>query len=250
MNKIGYIILAAGKGIRMKSPLPKVALNFAGKPMINRVIDAINLCDEDALKCVVVGYKFEEIKKIIPSSNKVIYAYQEKQLGTGHAVIIAKRVLEKLNLDYLIILCGDTPLIQADTLKKLLEEHYKTNSSCTILTTILQDPKQFGRIVKDENKQVQKIVENKDATQEERGIKEINSGIYCFKTKDLFSSLNKINNNNYQKEYYLTDVIKILKQENKLVSTYTIKKFWEVQGVNSQKELLELENIYQKSKLT
>ncbi|KMT22067.1 bifunctional UDP-N-acetylglucosamine diphosphorylase/glucosamine-1-phosphate N-acetyltransferase GlmU [Clostridium cylindrosporum] len=226
------LILAAGEGKRMKSKLPKVLHKVCGKSMIDYIIDAVKGANaKDTV--VVVGHKADIVKGHL--GNKVSTAFQDKQLGTGHAVMCCEEFLKDKD-GIVIVLAGDGPLITKETISKVFEYHIESGSSATILTADAIDPTGLGRIVRNENGEIEKIVEHKDATEKEREITEVNSSNYCFEIKELISALRKINNNNAQGEYYLTDVIEILKGEGKKVSAYKTS-FKEFMAVNSRDQL-------------
>lgn len=232
------LILAAGKGTRMKSDLPKVLHKTNGIPMIVRIIKVLEkLSSQDNI--LVLGHKKEQVLKIV--GKECSYVEQLEQLGTGHAVIQAKEKLINYDGD-IMILCGDTPLITEETLKKLLKCHQTNDATATILTAIYENPFGYGRIIK-ENGLVKGIVEEKEATEEVKKIKEVNAGIYCFKSKKLFSALEKINNKNRQGEYYLTDVIEVLVNDMEKVQSYIVQDNIEILGVNSKIELAYAEKI-------
>ncbi|MDY6915851.1 MAG: sugar phosphate nucleotidyltransferase [Candidatus Cloacimonadota bacterium] len=242
MSKLAAIILAAGKGTRMKSDRPKVVFELAGKPMINRVVKTAQ-----ELKCelitIVVGYKKEQVIQVVPKTENIRFVEQKKQNGTGHAVMVTKEEFKNFKGN-LFILCGDVPLLRTQTLQNMLQKHLKSKASCTVLTAKMGDPMQYGRIVRNLDGYVQKIVEFKDATQKEKEINEINTGIYCFDSESLFQTLNKIGNNNNQNEYYLTDILEILNQQGKKVASYILEDMVEASGVNSKQQLAELEQKF------
>ncbi len=233
------IILAAGEGKRMNSSTPKVLHKVCGKEMINHVIDVMRSADIETVD-VVIGRGAEKVKKGTEQRN-IAYSVQEEQLGTGHAVMCAKEFLRG-NEGTVAIFVGDGPLITEKTVRELLAYHEKENFKATILTSIMDDPAKYGRIIRDEKGEVEKIVEFKDCTKEEILIKEINSGMYCFSIKDLLSSLDCLNNNNAQKEYYLTDVIGILKNQGFKVGAFNAP-VEESTAVNSKVELSDAELI-------
>ena len=239
MRSLAAIILAAGKGTRMKSDKPKVIFNFAGKPMIQRVIDTSLQAECDKI-VAVVGYKKDVVMNKIRKSSKISYVEQVEQNGTGHAVMVTEEEFENFDGD-VFILCGDVPMLSSKTLQKIRNHHQQSKAACTVLTANMDDPLKYGRIIRDENKNVLKIVEFKDATEKQRRIKEINSGIYCFDAKNLFSALKKITNDNQQNEYYLTDTLEILNSEGKLVSSVLLDDMIEASGINSQEQLAMLE---------
>ncbi|KNF07802.1 bifunctional protein GlmU [Gottschalkia purinilytica] len=240
------VILAAGEGTRMKSKLPKVVHKICGKPLLNHVIDS---AEEAGIEknVVVVGHKADKVKEIVKSDN-IIYVNQpvgdNDPYGTGFAVMQAQDHIE--DDSYVVILCGDTPLIKSETIKEFVEYHKAGNYEATVLTAEVEDPTGYGRIVRDENDQVIAIVEQKDATEEQRKITEINSGVYCFKGKNLKSILGKLDNNNSQQEYYITDAIEILNKEEFKVGGYKISGHEEIQGINSKIQLAEAEKIMRK----
>lgn len=239
LNGINAVILAAGEGTRMKSNNPKVSHKVCGKPMVQHVIDsAISAGIDDII--VVVGYKAEMVKECIKTDVK--YALQEKQLGTGHAVMCALDFI-KDNDGLTLILCGDVPLISEFTLSSLISYHNSNGLSGTILTADFDDPSGYGRIVRDKSGNVEKIVEHKDASDTERKINEINSGMYCFNTQKLIKALKNVKNNNAQGEYYLTDVIGILKGMGLKLGAYKVLDNTEIMGINSRIQLYEAENV-------
>ncbi len=236
------IVLAAGAGTRMKSKTPKVLHKVAGISMLEHVIDVVE--EVDCTKnAIVIGHGAKEVKSEIKRSN-IEFVLQEKRLGTGHAVMQAKDLLtEDGNV---IVLYGDTPLIRKESIESFIKDHISNDYSASILTTEVSDPTGYGRIIRNDMNEVMGIVEEKDANEEQREIKEINSGIYCFKAKDLKDSLPKLENNNSQGEYYLTDVIGILKQESKKVGAFILSDSTEIMGVNSRVQLAEAEGIMKK----
>lgn len=239
MSKLKAVILAAGKGTRMKSDLPKVLHEINGRTMVEYVIDAAREAGAEEI-CLVVGHKAELVKERIGSG--VTYVLQEEQLGTGHAV--------KCAMDFIgtegdtMILCGDTPVITGRTLKELLAYHRLYELKATVLSTILEDATGYGRIVRDASGNFQRIVEQKDATPEEQAIREINSGMYVFRSADLSDSLMQIRNDNAQKEYYLTDTIEIIHNQSHsgdgiAVGAMATERADETRGVNTTEQLAE-----------
>ena len=242
MNKTAAIILAAGRGSRMKSDKPKVIFELAGKPMINRVVETANKINSDLI-AIVVGYKREQVIDVVPKNSNIKFVEQVQQNGTGHAVMVTEETFKDFDGD-VFILCGDVPLLRYKTLEKIQEQHRKLNASCTVLTAFMDDALKYGRIVRNTDNNVQRIVEFKDATEDEKEIKEINTGIYCFDAKDLFKALQRIDSNNNQNEYYLTDTLEILNNENKLVTSVILDDMVEASGVNSKEQLADLETEF------
>lgn len=240
MGRLKAVILAAGKGTRMNSDLPKVVHKCMGQPMVHYVIKAAK--DAGALDvCVIVGYKAKEVKDSI--YDLVEYAEQTEQLGTGHAVKCAR---EFIGTDGdTIVLCGDTPLITGDTLGSLVEMHKKQANGVTVLSAILEDASGYGRIIRDSDNNFLKIVEQKDATEEEQQVKEVNSGMYIFNSEALSASLELLSNNNAAGEYYLTDTIALIKKIGLKVSAMPVMgdNVNEILGVNTVEQLHTAEEI-------
>ena len=220
------IILAAGKGTRMKTELPKCAFPLLKKPMVTYIIEALESISIDQIICVV-GHKKEVLQDIL--KDRVKYAIQEEQLGTGHAVKCALDFID--DNGYTIILPGDTPLIDKEILDQLIEVHKSNKNDFTIGTIVLENPFGFGRIVRDSSNSVLRIVEEKDASEEERKIKEINTGLFLVDNFLLKKALLEIKNNNAKGEYYLTDIVEILSKEAK-IGTFTIKDTYKLNGIN------------------
>lgn len=232
--KLKTLILAAGKGTRMKSEMPKVIHKVNGVPMITKIIDTLSGLNPEE-NILILGHKKEEVLKVV--GENCDYVLQTEQLGTGHAVIQAKEKLEGYDGD-VMILCGDTPLLRESTLKSLYDYHKESGAVTTILTSIYENPFGYGRIVKEDGL-VKAIVEEKEASEEIKKIKEVNAGVYCFNSKELFKALDKIDNNNEKGEYYLTDVIGIQVSENKKVQSFILEDKMEILGVNSKVELTQ-----------
>lgn len=235
------IILAAGKGTRMKSQYPKVIHKVCGKEMVNHVI---NVSKKSGVNDIVaiLGHGSEVVKERLPEGTMI--AMQTEQLGTGHAVKMAKEYIN--DEDTIVVLCGDTPLIKEDTLKRLFSYHLENGYHATVLTTKVDNPTGYGRIIRDNNEDLLKIVEQKDANEEEKAVNEINSGIYCFNGKSLREALDLIDNNNAQGEYYLTDTIYIMRDKGQKVGAYNGSTIEELMGVNSRVELSKAEEIMRK----
>ena len=224
------IILAAGKGTRMKSKLYKVLHPVCGKPMVEHIMNRVTETAPDEI-ITIVGHGAELVKKQLGDRSE--YALQAEQLGTGHAVLQAEPFLKGKKGTTLVI-SGDTPLLTSETLNNLFEYHQGKNASATILTAKAEDPTGYGRIVRDHVGIVEKIVEQKDATLEEARIQEINTGTYCFDNELLFDALSQLDTDNAQGEYYLTDIIEILKKAGKNVAAYLTEDFDESLGVNDR----------------
>lgn len=232
--KLKTLILAAGKGTRMKSELPKVIHKVNGIPMISKIIEVLSELNPEE-NILILGHKKEEVLKVV--GENCDYVLQTEQLGTGHAVIQAKEKLQDYDGD-VMVLCGDTPLLRESTLKSLYEYHKTSGAVTTILTSIYENPFGYGRIVKEDGL-VKAIVEEKEASDEIKKIKEVNAGVYCFNSKELFRALDRIDNNNEKGEYYLTDVIGIQVSENKKVQSFVLEDNMEILGVNSKVELAQ-----------
>lgn len=235
------VILAAGKGKRMKSDLPKVLHQLGGKPMVEHVIDSAREAGADRI-VLVVGHRWGQTQSYL-NHLKVEFVVQREQLGTGHAVMQTKELLSGFEGD-LLILCGDVPLLRADTLKNLLEEHRRRKAAATVLTAILEDPSGYGRIIRDEEGMVLGIVEDKDASADQRKVGEINTGTFCFDNISLFSVLERVKCDNEQGEYYLTDTVKLLLDQRLSVWAVTASDPSETLGINSLEELNRAEEIF------
>lgn len=239
MTNIYAVILAAGQGTRMKSKLYKVLHPVCGKPMVEHVIDQISGLHTEQI-VTIVGHGADKVKAQL--GERSAYALQEEQLGTAHAVIQAEPMLSGKEGCTLVV-CGDTPLIQTSTMEALVNHHAETGAKATILTALAEKPDGYGRIIRGTDDSVSRIVEHKDATAEERFINEINTGTYCFDNKALFEALKNVSNENVQGEYYLPDVIEILKAAGEIVSAYQTDSFNETLGVNDRVALSEAERI-------
>lgn len=232
------IILAAGQGKRIKSNLPKVLHKVCGKEMVNHVIDTMRAASLDEVN-IIIG-KGAELVKERTEDKQVSYSLQAEQLGTGHAVKCAKDFLVG-KCGVVAIFTGDAPLIKEETVKRLIDTHLSEGNSATLLTSVIENPTGYGRIIRKENF-VEMIVEHKDCNEEELKVNEINAGMYCFDIENLLNSLDKLSNDNAQGEYYITDVVGILKAEGKKVGAM-VTEFEETIGVNSRAELAVAERI-------
>ncbi|MEG0259043.1 MAG: bifunctional UDP-N-acetylglucosamine diphosphorylase/glucosamine-1-phosphate N-acetyltransferase GlmU [Lysinibacillus sp.] len=239
MTNIFAVILAAGQGTRMKSKLYKVLHPVCGKPMVEHVVDHIQVLDVNRI-VTVVGHGAEKVREQLGEKSE--YVLQAEQLGTAHAVQQAEVILGKEDGTTLVV-CGDTPLIRPETMQALFEHHQSKNAKATILTAIAENPTGYGRILRDTKGQVEQIVEQKDATQEQQQVKEINTGTYCFDNKALFETLKLVKNENAQGEFYLPDVIEILQQQGEIVSAYVTEDFEETLGVNDRYALSQAEEL-------
>jgi len=237
-NQLHIGILAAGKGSRMESPLPKVLHELNGKSLINYVLETASELNPNSIT-LVVGFQKDRVKNHIKNDN-VRYVSQDKQLGTGHAVLQMENQLIN-ETGHLLILYGDVPNIKSITLSPIIDEHIKEDRNATVITATLDDPTGYGRIIRNQDGDLLKIVEEKDCTTDEKKIKEWNPGIYIFKIPQLFSELKRIKSNNAANEYYLTDVIELIK-ENSPVQAKKINDSSEVIGINTATQLNSLEN--------
>ncbi len=238
MKKLKALILAAGKGTRMESDLPKVLHTVDGKPMVHYSIQAAKDAGASEV-CCIIGYKNELVKRSV--FDIVSFAIQTEQLGTGHAVMCAKDFIES-GTDTLI-LCGDTPLITGKSLSALYEKHKKESNGVTVMSAILEDPKGYGRIIRNENGAFMAITEDKDCTEAERETREVNAGIYLFNSDALLASLSLIKNDNAQGEYYLTDTVGIIRRTGLRVDAMPVEDEDEIRGVNTVAQLQEAEEI-------
>jgi len=228
------LILAAGKGTRMKSDLAKVLHVLEGKPLLHYCLQSAHRAGAEKI-VVIVGHQADLVRQEF-SQCGCIFIDQKPQLGTGHAVLQAKEALTGYS-GKTVILCGDVPLLKPSTIQSLIENHIATGAAFTVLTTTPPDASGYGRIVRDKADNIAKIVEQRDATAAEKQIGEINTGIYCADTELLFDVLGKVKNNNDQKEYYLTDIVEIACREGKVVKPHIAPDYIEVMGINTPDEL-------------
>jgi bifunctional UDP-N-acetylglucosamine pyrophosphorylase / glucosamine-1-phosphate N-acetyltransferase len=243
MSKRFAVVLAAGQGTRMKSKLYKVLHKVCGKPMVQHVVDQLSALELTKL-AVVIGHGADKVKEELKGSN-IQYVLQAEQLGTAHAVQQAKDVLEGES-GVTLVVCGDTPLITSETLDKLVHYHEETNAKVTVLTANADDPTGYGRVIRNQHGLVERIVEHKDATPTEREVKEINTGIFCFDNQALFAALKLVKNDNVQGEYYLPDVLEIIKEQGDNVAAYQTESFDESLGVNDRVALSNAEKLMRK----
>jgi len=236
------IVLGAGKGTRLQSEnndAPKVLRKANGRPLIGYVLDALSFIPQENI-CIVVGYKKEMVKETIQGN--YMYAIQDKQLGTGHAVMMAESYFKEYDGPVLIAY-GDMPLYTQKTYQTLIKKHIESGAKCTVLTAVDENPPAYGRIIRDDKGQLIGIVETKDCTPEQLKIKELNIGVYVFDSKSLFENLSLLKNDNAQKEYYLTDIPKILLEHGEKIHTYTIHNTDEIYGVNTTEDLAFCERV-------
>ena len=233
------VILAAGKGTRMQSKLYKVLHKVCDRTMVELVLDSLSDLEMQEV-ITVVGHGAERVKEVLGDRTK--FVLQAEQLGTAHAVKVAKDELKDKE-GTTIVMYGDTPLIRPETINSMLDHHENTNAKATVLTAIADNPFAYGRIIRDVNGKLVKIVEEKDATEQEKKIKEINSGIYCFDNKLLFEMLEKVKNDNNQGEYYLPDILALIREQKEIIETYLCDDFDETFGVNDRVALAYAENV-------
>jgi bifunctional UDP-N-acetylglucosamine pyrophosphorylase/glucosamine-1-phosphate N-acetyltransferase len=237
--KVMAIVLAAGQGKRMKSKLYKVLHPVCGKPMVSHVLDVVKEAKAER-SVVIVGYGAEMVKSYLGDGAE--YVLQEQQLGTGHAVRQAEALLGGED-GTTIVICGDTPLVQASTISAMLELHAKSGAAGTVLTAAFADPTGYGRVIRSADGTVQRIVEQKDCSPEEAAVNEINTGTYCFDNKKLFAALANVTSNNAQGEFYLTDVIGLFRESGESVQGYCTSDLAEAIGVNDRVALAEAERF-------
>ena len=247
MEGITTIILAAGKGTRMKSELVKVLHPILGLPMLSYPLELSLKGIKSEKTIVVVGYQAERIKERF-GNPKILFALQEEQLGTGHAVLQAIPFL-KTFMGTVLILCGDVPLVKVGTLRAFISAYGKSDATLSVLTTEVEDPFGYGRILRNPEGWIEKIVEEKDASKEEKSIREINSGIYCVKASFLMDGLTEIGKDNAQKEYYLTDLVAIAKKKGLRCSAYCLPNPVEVMGINTRVDLAVANEVLKLEKL-
>lgn len=240
MRNLAVIVLAAGKGVRMKSDLPKVFHEILGEPMLSYVLQSLKKLDPEETY-VVVGHKRDLIMDYYKDWD-LKFVVQEDQLGTGHAVMQAKSHLENFS-GTVLVLAGDVPLLSENTLRRLIDFHLEHKAAATDLTAVLPDAGNYGRIVRNETGEILKIVEKKDATPEELKIKEINTGTFCFDKNALFTALTEVKAENAQQEYYLTDTLEILRKKSLPVYAFRTDDPSETLGINTKEELVSVEKI-------
>lgn len=238
------IVLAAGKGVRMQSEMPKVLHRLSGKPLVLHVIDTlihVGLKEEDII--VVVGYRGDDVIQAI--GNRARFVWQKEQLGTGHAVMQAKPSLKGYN-GIVAVACGDVPLIKPETFSMLFATANDPKTGAVVLTMELENPFGYGRIIRDEYGNLLKIVEEKDAPLEQKAIREVNTGTYAFKSPLLFQGLKTVTTENAQREYYLPDALTYIRSTGNIVKIIKLDDPIQGSGINSKEELSELEEILSK----
>ncbi len=237
---LAVVILAAGKGKRMKSALPKVVHPLGSRPLMSYILDTVFSLDPDRV-VAVVGYEASSVSETFPDP-KLEFVQQGELLGTGHAVLQTRDLLKNFSGNVLV-LCGDMPFIKAETLNTLIETRIEFELACAFLTLKTPEKRDFGRIVRDSKQDVEKIVENRDATPAQKTIDEYNAGVYCFEKEWLFKAVERLENNNAQSEYYLTDAIQFYYNRRAPVRAVQTDNAKELFGVNSQEDLKQAERL-------
>ena len=237
------VIMAAGKGTRMDSDAPKVLHELNNKTLLNHVIDTAGCLSPEHI-IIIIGYQADLVRKSIDKKN-VLFSTQDKQKGTGHAVMQAKEHLEYFK-GHTLVLSGDVPLISKETLMSLYQNQINNNLDACMLISEMENPEGYGRIIRDKNGYLAYVREHKDCNNQELKIKEINSGIYIFNNQILFKLLPMLDNNNFQSEYYLPDVLSIIIKQKGKIGLEKTNDIVEIQGINTKQQLSELEKKYQK----
>ncbi|MFP4052784.1 MAG: sugar phosphate nucleotidyltransferase [Phycisphaerae bacterium] len=239
---VSAIILAAGKGTRMKSDLPKVLHEVCGKPMVQYVIDRCREAGATRV-VVVVGHKAGMVQDAVDdNSGEMRFVLQEPQLGTGHAVMVCREELRQMD-GPVLVLAGDGPLLRTHTLKELIDTHVQKGAACTLATSILPDPGHYGRIVRDENGDLVGIVEFVEATEQQKAIHEVNVSLYCFDAKSLLGVLDRLSNDNPKGEYFLTDALEILRSDGKKLAAVASVSPDDTISINTVEELQQVDRI-------
>src|SRR5712691_6550854 len=245
MPDVHVVVLAAGMGTRIKSARPKVLHRLAGTPMVAHVLDSARTLKPRSV-VVVVGHQADAVKSALSGQPGLTYVVQEPRLGTGHALLTAAPDLNG-STGTVVLLSGDVPLLTSKTLHALVDRHHSTGAAATVLTAVVEDPRGYGRIVRS-GEQIARIVEERDASSAERGIREINSGVYVFALEGLFDAVRAIAAENAQREYYLPDLVAIFRQLGRGVETMTVVNPDEIRGINSRAELAEGSRIVRQEK--
>lgn len=239
--KFAVIVLAAGEGKRMRSALPKALHRICAKPMIEYVLETAESLNPAEI-LIVVGRGADKVRESLEDKTALKFVFQEEQLGTGHAVLVCEKELTKFS-GTVLILSGDTPLLSKETLQNFLSLHKESQAVATLLSSNLKNPGGYGRIIRNKSGEVERIVEERDASEDEKKICEVNTGTYCFDKEKLFAALKEVKCENDQKEFYLTDVVEILKKKGEKVVALATKEEREVLGINSRSQLAEVERI-------
>lgn len=234
------IVLAAGQGTRMKSDLPKVLHNLAGRPLIYYVMECVSSVGFSR-NIVVIGFKKDLVRKTL-KGYRVEFVDQDEQLGTGHAVQLALKHVHETE-GAAAVLSGDAPFLRPSTLRSMIAQHISTECDCTVLTAVVDDPRGYGRIVRDTSGGILAIVEDVDCTEEQRCTREVNSGMYCFRLSSLVSSIELLSGDNLQEELYLTDVVRIMNTKGMKLGTFPAPDWREILGINTVEQLEEGEGI-------
>ena len=237
---VAVAVLAAGKGTRMKSQLPKVLHSLGGKTLVERVLDSCDLLQPEK-QIVIIGYRGEEVKQALAHRPEIEFVEQTEQLGTGHAVQQLMPILKDYQGDLLVI-NGDAPLLRSETLQQLVLAHQQNQSAATLLTALLPDPRGYGRVFCNENLEIERIIEDKDCDTRQKLNNRVNGGIYCFKWQKIAEALPKLSTNNNQKEYYLTEVVDYLDR----VNAFDVADYQEINGINDRLQLANAYNILQR----
>jgi len=244
LNAPSAILLAAGKGTRMGTDLPKVLHEVAGKPMLRWVVEACFAAGVQ--RCVVVvGYRGDDVRAAMADEPRCVFVDQVEQLGTAHAADMARPIFENLPAGDVFVLAGDGPLIRSQTLARLLEVHRRTKAAATLATAVIDDPTGYGRIVRNAQNHFARIVEQKDASPEELALHEVNPSYYCFRSDDLFATLANVGNTNQSAEYYLTDVPGLLRKQGRAVTLVDAVPAEDVLSINTPEQLAEVDRILQ-----
>ncbi len=246
VRELRAVILAAGKGTRMKSSLPKVLHPLLGKPIVKYVIDACRAIGVDVIY-LVVGYGAEQVRQALGTG--LVYVMQEPQLGTGHALMQTVPLLADFQGD-LLVLVGDSPLITPALLRRLWHTHQTSGAAATFLTAVFEEPPRYGRVLRDEKGQVVRIIEEADATPQVAQLKEVITSQYCFRAETVLPLLAKIDNRNAKKEYYLTDIVGILHAEGHKLEAVPVADTSLVWAVNTQEELAQAERLLEQLRRT
>lgn len=248
-KEIKAIVLAAGKGKRMRSSMPKVLHEIFSKPLLGWVIEAIQRLGHETESIVVIGHQSHDVEEYLNSNYKYVKTtFQKEQLGTGHAVAQAVPLLSQFRGN-VIITCGDTPLITTKTLRNLIRYHQEYDSDLTVMTAKFDEPRGYGRIIRSTKDEVMAIIEEKDASELQKEIKEVNTGVYCAKWAKIRHAFNELSNNNAQGEYYLTDIVKWARRQGLKVLGYEIADNREIYGINSRENLAQATKLMKDKKI-